>query len=79
MLSCPTNAGFGLDHIDAHGAEALNGIIGSNGTDDRMDVIVDLAEIDLGLARGDAELQAPRQMAWACFPAAIIALDGTQP
>jgi hypothetical protein len=47
----------GLDHVDAHGAKPLNGIIGSDGADDGMDVIVNLAEIDLGLARRDPELR----------------------
>ena len=49
--------GLGLDHVDAHGAEAFDGIIGGDGADDRMDVIMNLAEIDLGLARGDTEIR----------------------
>ena len=51
-------AGLGLDHIDAETPEAGHRIVGRDGGDDLVDVVVDGGEVDLGQGRDDAEARA---------------------
>ena len=45
-----------VDHADAKAGEALSGVVGRDGGDDAMNVIVNLAIVDLGLDDVDAEV-----------------------
>ena len=51
----PVKAGRALDHIHAQALETFDRVIGSDGGDDAMNVIVDPDEIYLGLVAVDAE------------------------
>ena len=45
-----------VDHADAQAGEALSGVVGRDGGDDAMNVIVNLAIVDLRLDGIDAEV-----------------------
>ena len=77
-LSRRGEAGLGADHSDAETGETLLGIVGRDGGDHALDMVMDGGEVHVRLARVDAE---PAGLAHgvAAWAAAISDFDGTQP